>query len=179
MASPYVGEIRCFGFNFAPQGWAFCNGQLVPIAENDALFAILGTTYGGDGIDTFGLPNLQGRIPMHWGNGPGGFNTTIGETLGAPTETLSINEIPTHTHSLVNAVVPTGGVVDRIQSPTAASFIADSSPDQVYKAVPSFFGLMSPNTIGPTGGSQPHDNMQPYLALNFCISLFGIFPSRN
>src|SRR5205807_5707661 len=113
MAEPYYGEIRCFGFQFAPVGWAFCNGQQMAISQNDALFAVIGTTYGGDGIVTFGLPNLQGRIPMHWGNGPGGFNTAIGESQGATTHTLIASEIPVHTHTITAASVPSGGIVER------------------------------------------------------------------
>ena len=179
MASPYVGEIRCFGFNFAPQGWAFCNGQLVPISENDALFAILGTTYGGDGVVTFGLPNLQGRIPMHWGNGPGGFNTAIGEVQGAPTVTLTTNQISVHTHTIIAMGVPSGGIVERTATPDETTFLADSTPDALWNKTPTVNAPFSPNTIGPTGGSQPHENTQPFLVLNFCIALFGIFPTRN
>ncbi len=179
MGQPYIGEIRCFGFNFAPAGWAFCNGQLMAIVQNDALFSILGTTYGGDGVTTFGLPDLQGRIPMHWGNGPGGFNTTIGESQGAPTHTLAVNEMPLHTHSIIATSVPSGGIVERTATPDATTFLADSTPDGIYNKTPTVNTGFSPSAIIATGGSQPHDNTQPYLVLNFCIALQGIFPSQN
>jgi microcystin-dependent protein len=179
MASPYVGEIRCFGFSFAPVGWAFCNGQLLAIAQNDALFAILGTTYGGDGVTTFGLPNLQGRIPMHWGNGPGGFNTTIGQVQGVPTVTLTTSQIPIHAHTINSANVDAGGANEHSAAPTGTAFIGPSNPDGVYNTTPTVNSPFAPGCISITGGSQPHDNMQPYLVLNFCIALEGIFPSRN
>jgi microcystin-dependent protein len=180
MSEPYVGEIRCFGFQFAPVGWAFCNGQLVAIADNAALFSILGTTYGGDGVATFALPNLQGRIPMHWGNGPGGFNTTIGEVQGATTVTLTTGQIPTHTHTITVADLPAGGVVERVASPAGGSaYLSDSGPDALWNKTPTVNAAFSSKAIGSVGGSQPHDNTQPYLVLNFCIALFGIFPSRN
>jgi microcystin-dependent protein len=180
MANPYLGEIRCFGFQFAPVGWAACNGQLIAIATNTALFSILGTTYGGDGVTTFGLPNLQGRIPMHWGNGPAGFNTVIGETQGATTVTLTTTQIPSHTHSITAADLPPGGIVERVASPAGGSaYLADSSPDAVWNKTPTVNAAFSSKAIGVTGGSQPHDNTQPYLAVNFCIALEGIFPSRN
>jgi microcystin-dependent protein len=179
MASPYIGEIRCLGFNFAPVGWAFCNGQLLEIANNTALFAIIGTTYGGDGVTTFGLPNLQGQIPMHWGNGPGGFNTVIGEVQGVQNVTLTTQQIPAHTHTLTAQEVASGGVVERTPKPNPNAWIATSNPDGVYNASPTLNAPFAQNTIGPAGGSQPHFNMQPYLVLNFCIALEGIFPSQN
>jgi microcystin-dependent protein len=179
MSTPYVGEIRCFGFQFAPVGWMFCNGQLLPIAQYDVLYAIIGTTYGGDGQTTFALPNLQGRIPMHWGNGPGGFNTVIGEVQGVTTVTLTVSQMPTHTHPIVVGDLPAGGVVDRVQSPSAAAYISASSPDQAYQSSPTLDAPFSPKALSTWGGSQPHDNMQPYLAVNFCIAFEGIFPSRN
>src|SRR5205085_10617792 len=113
MAEPYVGEIRCFGFNFAPQSWAFCNGQLMSIANNTVLFSVIGTTYGGDGITTCGLPNLQGRIPMHWGNGPSGFNTVVGQLQGETNVTLTTQQIPIHTHTVTAVEVPSGGGPER------------------------------------------------------------------
>src|SRR5437667_7360318 len=132
MATPFLGEIRCFGFNFAPQGWAFCNGQLLSIAQNDALFAILGTIYGGDGVTTFGLPNLQGRIPMHWGNGPGGFNTTIGEVQGTASVTLTTQQIPIHAHTIVSANIDSGGANEHLAGPTSVAYIGPSNPDLCY-----------------------------------------------
>jgi microcystin-dependent protein len=181
MASPYLGEIRCFGFNFAPFGWAFCNGQLLSIAENSALFTILGTTYGGDGTTTFGLPNLQGQIPMHWGNGPSGFNTVIGEVQGQPTVTLTTQQIPTHTHTIIAMEVPSGGAPERTAVAANNTYLGPSQPPNgVYQTAPTTFtAQFSPKAISIQGGSQPHDNMQPYLVLNFCIAVDGIFPARN
>ncbi|MEA2993184.1 MAG: hypothetical protein QOD40_2104 [Alphaproteobacteria bacterium] len=180
MSTPYVGEIRCFGFNFAPVGWAFCNGQLMSIAQNDVLFAVIGTTYGGDGSTTFGLPNLQGRVPMHWGNGPSGFNTVIGQTQGVETVTLSTNEMPAHTHAVTAADVETGGGPERSDTPTNTSFLADSQPPNgVWLKVPTTFDAsFASNAISVQGGSQPHDNLQPLLVLNFCMALEGLFPSQ-
>jgi microcystin-dependent protein len=179
MSQPFVGEIRCFGFQFAPAGWAFCNGQLIAIPQNTALYSILGTTYGGDGLNTFALPNLQGRVPMHSGNGIGGFNTVIGELQGTTIVTLTAPQIPQHQHGIAAAVVAPGGAPERTAIPSNTTFVATSNPDGLYKGTPTLNATFAPNTIGSAGASQPHDNMQPYLALNFCISLFGIFPSRN
>lgn len=181
MASPFLGEIRAFGFNFAPMGWAKCNGQLLAISSNDALFAILGTTYGGDGVTTFGLPNLQGQIPMHWGSGPSGFNTTIGEVQGVTTVTLTTAQIPAHQHVLTVASVPTGDQFERTAVPSITTYIAESqAPDFAWKGNPSSVtSAFASSALSTVGNSQPHDNMQPYLALNFCIALEGIFPARN
>jgi len=178
MAQPFVGEIRCFGFNFAPLEWAFCDGQLVPVSQNNALFAILGTIYGGDGVNTFALPDLRGRIPMHWGQSSSGLNTQIGQPLGAPEVTLLTTEIPQHTHQISAATA--GEADERSASPTTASYMSNIKGAFLYQQVP-----VTPNTpfsqraVSTTGGSQSHQNMQPYLSLNFCIALFGIFPSRN
>jgi microcystin-dependent protein len=180
MSQPFVGEIRCFGFQFTPQGWAFCNGQLLQISEFAALFTILGTTYGGDGQTTFAVPNLQGAVPMHWGNPAGGFNTVIGQVQGVTLVTLTQVQMPQHAHTIVTAVVAPGGAPERTATPSSTTFIGTSNPDGLYKMQPSTLdSAFSANAIGSTGSSLPHDNMQPYLALNFCISLFGIFPSRN
>jgi microcystin-dependent protein len=180
MSQPFIGEIRAFGFQFAPTDWAFCNGQLLAIAQFDALFAVIGTTYGGDGQATFALPNLQGQIPMHWGNGAGGFNTTIGQAQGTTNVTLTTAQTPSHSHTITVMAVPSGGVVERTAIPTTVSYIADSNPDGVYnETTPTFDAPFAPNALSPVGGSQPHDNMQPYLAINFCMCLNGIFPSRN
>lgn len=181
MASPFLGEIRCFGFNFAPVGWAKCNGQLLAISSNDALFAILGTTYGGDGQTTFGLPNLQGQVPMHWGSGPSGFNTTIGEVQGVTTVTLTTAQIPAHTHTMTAVGVSVGNQFERTPTPSSTAFLsAAAAPNVAYHGTPSSLTLgFASNALQPAGGSQPHDNMQPYLALNFCIALEGIFPARN
>lgn len=181
MADPFLGEIRCFGFNFAPVGWAKCNGQLLAISSNDALFAILGTTYGGDGVTTFGLPNLQGQVPMHWGSGPSGFNTSIGEVQGVTTVTLTTAQIPAHQHVLTVAAVPQGDNFERTASPSITDYLAEcQTPDFTWKGNPSSVtNAFAPSALTQQGGSQPHDNMQPYLALNFCIALEGIFPARN
>jgi len=179
MSSPFIGEIRAFGFQFAPVNWAFCNGQLLPIAQFDALFALLGTIYGGDGTTTFGLPNLQGNVPMHWGNGPGGFNTTIGQTQGTTTHTLTVAETPAHTHTVTAMELSPGGVVERTPVPNSNAWLSDSAPGGIWSSTPTLDTQLSGSTLAPAGGSQPHENMQPYLAINFCICLSGIFPSRN
>ena len=171
MSTPFVGEIRMFGGNFAPAGWAFCSGQLMPISENDTLFTLIGTTYGGDGQSTFGLPDLQGRLPMHMGTGPGLTTRTIGEMGGVETVTLTVNQIPIHTHAPQsdanngNQATPQ----NRVWAGAAASRYSSSAPN-----------LAMNNTLGGNaGGSQPHDNLMPYLAISFIISLFGIFPTQN
>ena len=165
MAQPYVGEIRMFAGNFAPAGWMFCEGQLLPISENETLFQLIGTTYGGDGESTFGLPDLRGRIPVHQGNG-----LILAETGGAEEITLTLPQIPAHSHPLLasqaggNVNTPTGNVT--AESAAVKIYLEDSPT-----------GNMLPNAVGPTGGSQPHTNFQPYLCVSFIISLFGIFPS--
>jgi len=179
MTQPFVGEIRCFGFTFAPFGWASCNGQILPISQNTALFSLLGTSFGGNGTSTFALPNLQGNVPMHWGLGPGGFDTSIGEVQGNSTVTLISGQIPAHNHTVVSQVVAPGGAAEHAAAPQSGASIGPSNPDGLYGTSPTINAVFSPSTIGVTGGSQPHDNMQPYLALNFCIALQGVFPSRN
>jgi microcystin-dependent protein len=179
MSDPFTGEIRCFGFQFAPINWAFCNGQTMSIAQSDVLFAIIGTTYGGDGQTTFMLPNLQGNVPMHWGNGVGGFNTVIGQTMGTTNVTLTIGETPTHTHTITAQEVGTGGGSERIAKPNSNAWLSDSTPGSIWSATPNVNTPFSPNVLSPVGGSQPHENMQPYLAVNFCICLAGDFPARN
>jgi microcystin-dependent protein len=163
MAQPYVGEIRMFAGNFAPAGWMFCEGQLLPISENETLFQLIGTKYGGDGQSTFALPDLRGRIPIHQGNG-----FIVSETGGAEEITLTINQIPAHTH--VSLAASTDG-----NSPSPANAVWANSNLRQYGTTTAN-GTMSPNRILPTGGSQPHTNMQPYLCVSFIISLFGIFP---
>jgi microcystin-dependent protein len=167
MAQPYVGEIRMFAGNFAPAGWMFCEGQLLPISENETLFQLIGTTYGGDGESTFALPDLRGRIPIHQGNG-----FILAETGGAEEITLTTQQIPSHTHALLastanaSATSPAGNVGAR--NTVAAVFqYGNDNPAQP----------LSPQAVGPVGGSQPHTNFQPYLCVDFIISLFGIFPS--
>jgi microcystin-dependent protein len=170
MSTPYIGEIRMFGGNFPPSGWAFCNGQEIPIAENDALFTLIGTTYGGDGQSTFRLPDLQGRAPIHQGTGPGLGTYTIGENAGVESVTLTTQQIPTHTHTWQAS---TGGGT----SNTPANNVTGSPPvAKLYRTgTPS--DPMSPKVIQPAGGSQPHENLQPYLTISFIISLYGVFPT--
>jgi microcystin-dependent protein len=166
MAQPYVGEIRMFGGNFAPAGWMFCEGQILPISENETLFQLIGTTYGGDGESTFALPDLRGRLPMHQGNG-----FILAETGGVETVTLTGQQIPIHNHGFVASTAPGAQNNPANQliaaSPSVKLFIEDT-PDST---------LNIPNSVTPVGGSQPHDNFQPYLCVDFIISLFGIFPS--
>jgi len=169
MSQPYVGEIRMFAGNFAPAGWMFCEGQLLPISEYETLFNLIGTTYGGDGQSTFQLPDLRGRLPMHQGNG-----FTLAETGGVETVTLTVPQIPAHSHpylatvNFTNSGGPNGNLVGQIAGGTA----------KIYSGV-SPTAAMAPASIGATGGSQPHDNFQPYLCVDFIISLFGIFPSQT
>jgi microcystin-dependent protein len=170
MAQPYVGEIRIFAGNFAPVGWMFCNGQLLPISEYETLFVLIGTTYGGDGESTFALPNLQSRLPIHMGTG-GGSSYTIGETGGVETVTLTTNQMPTHTHALL-ASSDLASLPDPVGSVTAQSRTAGVDLYIEDNANVS----MAANAIPPQGGSQPHDNFQPYLCVNFIISLFGLYP---
>jgi microcystin-dependent protein len=169
MSEPYVGEIRMVGFNFAPVDWAFCDGSLLAISENDTLFNLIGTTYGGDGQNTFALPDLRGRIPFHQGSNAG--NTlVIGEISGVETVTLISNQIPQHAHTL-NAQTAAGN-----QASPANAFWAKSSLEQFSSGAVT--SSMAP-LLEPAGGDQPHDNMPPYLAVNYIISLFGIFPSQG
>ena len=168
MAEPFLSEIRLMSFGYAPQGWALCDGQLLPINQNQALFSLLGTTYGGDGRVTFALPNLQGRVPIHMGNG-----FTEGEVGGQTAHTLSISELPAHTHS-INASSAAG----TIAVPSTDKVLA-SSLNQTYRAPDAALTSLLPGSISNVGGSQPHENMSPYLVLNFIICLSGIFPSQN
>jgi microcystin-dependent protein len=165
MAEPFLSEIRIFSFDFPPKGWAFCNGQLLPINQNQALFALLGTTYGGNGQTNFALPNLQGQVPIHEGDGH-----TLGERAGSSSVTVNVQQLPTHMHGLmvspVNASIPTGG----------GNYFGVAN--NAY-TTPAALQPLSPATVGSVGGSQPHNNMMPYLVLNFCIALQGIFPSPN
>ena len=167
MGTPFIGEIRMFAGNFAPRGWAFCWGQLLPIAQNDALFALIGTTYGGDGQQTFALPDLRGRVPVHMGSG-----FTIGQQGGAETVTLATQQLPTHTH-----VATSDKNAAALTSPAGNVWAASNNYAQF--APPPGATSMSQGTVGLAGGSQPHDNMPPYLAINFIIALSGVFPSRN
>lgn len=170
MAQPYVGEIRMFAGNFAPVGWMFCEGQTLSIAENETLFQLIGTTYGGDGESTFNLPNLASRVPIHMGTGPDGTTYQIGEAAGTEAETLTVQQIPVHTHALMattdaatdttpqDNLLGTSGAIDL--------YLQDTAPS-----------AMNAGSLAPVGGSQPHENTQPFLCINYIISLFGIFPS--
>ena len=167
MAQPYIGEIRMFAGNFAPAGWMFCEGQLLPISENETLFNLIGTTYGGDGQETFALPDLRGRIPIHAGSG-----FILAETGGAEEITLTVNQIPAHSHPLLatsnpgSITAPANGVLAKT---TTGFLYINENPT----------GTMAATSISPVGGSQPHTNFQPYLCVNFILSLFGIFPSQT
>lgn len=171
MVDPFVGEIRVMGFDFAPRGWAQCNGQLLPVSQNTALFSLLGAMYGGDGKTSFALPNLEGRAPMMWGRGPGLSDYVQGHAGGSSSVTLIESEMPAHDHP-VNASSLDGNSGDPdgkvLAIAVGATPYSDAAPDTT----------MDPQTIGVTGGSVPHDNMQPYLGMNFCIALQGVFPPR-
>ncbi|MGB8858336.1 MAG: tail fiber protein [Ilumatobacteraceae bacterium] len=172
MADPFVAEIRIFPFNFAPRGWAFCNGQILPISQNTALFSLLGTTYGGNGQSNFALPNLQGSAPMHPGQGPGLSVHDLGEQGGAQTVTLLQSEIPSHSHTL-NASSADGAD----QGPANSRF-ATGVGIGAY-AAPGPLVSLAPSAVTPALGGQPHNNMMPYLTLNFCIALQGVYPPRT
>ena len=166
MSEPFLAEIKIVSFNFPPKGWTFCNGQLLPINQNQALFSILGTTYGGDGMRTFGLPNLQGRTPFHVGNG-----IVLGEMGGETSHTLNISELPAHTHT------PVGSSTNPPTAPGCGGNLWCGNNAAPYN--PTSDNAMNPASITATGGNQPHENMSPYLVLNFIIALQGIFPSQN
>lgn len=175
MTEPYIGQILVVGFNFAPYNYAYCNGQLQSIAQNTALFSIVGTTYGGDGIQTFGLPNFQGRAAMNWGSGAGLSSYDLGETVGTTAVTLTQAQMPMHNH-MVNAYV--GSPDD--QGPTANGWLGErSNPEKLFSDSTTPDSLLAGAFVQGAGGSQPHENQQPFLTLNFVIALYGIFPSRN
>jgi microcystin-dependent protein len=171
MAQPYVGEIRMFAGNFAPAGWMFCQGQTMAISQNDTLFQLIGTTYGGDGQETFNLPDLQGRVPIHMGTGPDGTTYQIGEEAGVESVTLTTQQIPNHSHAFLgssNAATLTG----------PGSNVIGNSAQVQYLTITTANVAMNGQAITPVGGSQPHENMQPFLCVSFILSLFGIFPHQ-
>jgi len=175
MSEPFLAEVRIVGFNFAPRGWAFCDGQILPINQNQSLYSLLGTTYGGDGRTSFALPDLRGRTPIHRGSS-NGTNHALGQKGGEETHTLSANELPNHDHNLqatsegANTPIPTGNL------------LASTAPSEFYAAFPnnsSQQAVLANGTVANVGGGQAHENMMPYIAVNFCIALQGLFPSRN
>jgi microcystin-dependent protein len=172
MAQPYIGEIRMFAGTFNPLGWEFCDGQPLSISENEALFQLIGTTYGGDGESTFNLPNLQSRVPIHMGTGPDGTTYQLAEMAGTEQETLSVQQIPNHTHALTASLAQATD-----QSPAGALLAQSTVADMYIQDSPD--GALAANSVQPAGGSQPHENTQPFLCINFIISLYGIFPSQT
>jgi microcystin-dependent protein len=176
MSSPYIGEIRMFAGSFAPAGWALCAGQLMPISENDALFTLLGTMYGGDGQETFGIPDLRGRVPMHNGQGPGiSQNYQMGEMAGVENVTLATQHMPVHNHPVFGSksIANTNAPLDKVPATTTGTTIFPYGTDQPTT------NLNPAASLAPVGGNQPHENMQPFLCINFIISLFGIFPTQT
>jgi microcystin-dependent protein len=171
---PFLAEIRIFPFNFAPKGWALCDGQILPISQNTALFSLLGTTYGGDGKSNFALPNLQGNAPMHPGQGPGLSLHDLGETGGSDTVTLLTSEMPSHTHSLRAATDP-----GDLNAPAPARSLARSDGGFAYQSTTTGLVPLAASAITPAGGDQPHNNLMPYLTLTFCIALQGVYPPRT
>lgn len=172
MSEPFIGEIRMFGFGFPPNGWALCNGQLLSISQNAALFSLLGTTYGGNGTDNFALPNLQSRVPLHQGTGPGLSSYALGKAGGTEAVTLEVKQMPAHSHRVraTRSAADSDNPFDRVLA----------QPSQhAYLSQPDEHTVMNTAMIADAGGSQPHNNIQPYLTVSFCISLFGIYPSRS
>lgn len=174
MSEPFIAEIRIFAGNFAPRSWAFCNGQLLPIAQNTALFSLIGTTYGGDGRTTTALPNLQGRAPMHPGRGPGLTDRRLGQTGGAETVTLSEAQMPNHNHRLMSSTSPATTF-----SPTTNSVVSRSAGGNAFDSTHNLNNSLNEASLSESGGNQAHNNMQPYLAINYIIALQGLYPSRS
>jgi microcystin-dependent protein len=176
VSDPFIAEIRLFPFGFAPTGWAQCNGQILPISQNTSLFSLLGVTFGGDGKTTFGLPNLQGRVPLQWGQGPGLSDRDLGEAAGEASVTLNSTEVPQHTHALQASAHNAD-----LDNPSTTNVLARSTPSYIYKQ-PAGANAPTPlasGNITAAGNGQPHNNLMPYLTLNFCIALRGVYPSRG
>ena len=167
MSEPFLSEIKIVSFNFAPKGWALCNGQFLPINQNQALFSLLGTTYGGNGQTTFALPNLRGRVPISFGSGH-----TLGEAAGSTSVTVNIQQLPTHLHAL-----QASSATANTNAPDSTTLLGGSAPNDIYNG-PASLSTLIPSSVTSVGGSQPHNNMMPYLTLNFIIALQGIFPSQ-
>ena len=167
MSEPFLSEIKIVSFNFPPKGWALCNGQLLPINQNQALFALLGTTYGGNGQTNFALPNLRGRVPLHFGSAH-----NLGEAAGSTSVTVNIQQLPTHTHAMMGSVTPG-------DTPVPTNTVPANTPATKIYGAPASLTTLNPANVSSVGGSQPHNNMMPYLVLNYIIALQGIFPSRN
>jgi len=178
MAEPFLGQIILFGGNFAPQGWALCQGQLLSIPEYTALFSILGTTYGGNGTTNFALPDLRGRVPIAFGQGAGLQNYNLGEMIGSETVALTTNQIPSHSHS-VNANKAHGNAASPADAYLAETVVGDGTEGKTYSSTLSAPAKLNSGSVQPTGGSQPHNNIQPVLGLNYIIALQGIYPSRG
>lgn len=175
---PILGQIILFGGNFAPQGWAFCNGQLLPISQNAALFSLLGTIYGGDGVRTFALPDLRGRAPIHFGQGPGLSNYALGQVGGQESVTLTVTEMPAHTHSVAPAATSSDATVPDPHNQIFAKTATRTTSTNTYAPASSKNGAMAAFDSAIAGGSQPHSNLQPYVAMNYIIALQGVYPSR-
>lgn len=176
---PFIAEIRMLGFYFPPRGWATCDGQLLVIWNNEALFTLIGTTYGGDGQNTFGLPDLRSRMPIHKGQGPGNSSRVLGETWGTEQETLTVNQMPGHMHTLASANMPTVQGVGSLTAPSGNRFARASDGEKNYSSVAADGSIALAGFAGTTGGSQPHPNLPPFLTINFSIALEGIFPSQS
>jgi len=177
MTQPFIGQIQPYGFNFAPKNWALCNGQILSIAQNTALFSLLGTTYGGNGQTTFALPNLQSRVPMHFGTFQG-ITYVMGEEAGEENVTLLMSQMPQHNHGFLGSSNAANQANVAAGQVLGLSTGGTGTPDNFY-ATPAPIQPLNPNTIQPAGGNQPHTNLQPYLAVNWCICMYGIYPSRN
>ena len=179
MSDPYIGEIKMVGFDFAPSGYAFCDGRTLPLNQYTALFAVVGLTYGGDGRTNFMLPNLQARAPMGQGAGPGLTTRSLGDVIGEAAVPLTAPQLPPHAHQLNGGTLTTPTPAQNVATPTSSALFALSAPNAVYAPTTTPLQQMSPSAIGPAGGGLPHENRQPFLAVNFAIALNGIFPTRN